>query len=154
MTVGLDVRCAIATSAHYGDMLSVVLGDEGRLVKSWGTLWDKDRTEQAPLVKLVRGLNDMRRNHADLFLDGRMTIPPCEVHAKPIAFDFNTTYYGIRHIETSEVIVSFWENDAGKRLGFATNWKTEPSELTIIRKNGTRETVTVGPCETIELQVK
>ena len=154
MTVGLDVRCAIATSAHYGDMLSVVLGDEGRLVKSWGTPWDKDRTEQAPLVKLVRGLNDMRRNHADLLLDGRMMIPPCEVHAKPVAFDFNTTYYGIRHIETSEVIVSFWENDAGKRLGFATNWKTEPSELTIIRKNGTREAATVGPCETIELQVK
>ena len=50
--------------------------------------------------------------------------------------------------------MSFWENDAGKRLGFATNWKTEPSELTIIRKNGTRKTVTVGPCETIELQVK
>lgn len=83
-----------------------------------------------------------------------MTIPPCEVHAKPVAFDINTTYYGIRHIETSEVIVSFWENDAGKRLGFATNWKTEPSELTIIRKNGTREAATVGPCETIELQVK
>lgn len=152
MTVGLDPRCALAMSFHYGDMLTVVLGRDGRLVRSWGTAWDEDRTEQQPLVDLVRNLNAVRKRHADLLLDGRMIAPPYEVETKPIVFDYDTTYYGIRRIETSEIVTSFWENDAGKRLGFATNWTTEPSDLTLVRKDGTCETFSIPPCETIELR--
>jgi len=154
MSVGLDVRCAIAQSFHYGDMISVVLGKDGALIRSWGTPWAEDDTEQAPLVKLVRGLNDMRKRHGDLLLDGRMTAPPYAVEAKELSDDFDTGCYGVRTIRTSEVVVSFWENDAGKRRGFATNWRTAPSDLTIVRRDGARETVTVGPCETIELQAR
>jgi len=152
MTVGLDVRCALAQSFHYGDMLAVVLGKDGTLIRAWGTPWAEDHTEQAPLVKLVRDLNDMRRRHADLLLEGRMTVPPYKVETKELAFDYDTTWYGVRRIETSEVIVSFWENDAGKRLGFATNWKTEPSEIALVRADGRRETRTVPPCATVELK--
>ena len=154
MSVGLEPRCALAQSFHYGDMMTAVLGDEGRLLGKWGTPWSEDKTEQEPFVKLIRNLNAMRKCHGDLLLDGRMVVPPYAVETKPVAYDVDTKYYGIRHIETSEVIVSFWENDAGKRLGFATNWKTEPSEITIVRGDGSRETRTVPPCGTIELEGK
>ena len=152
MSVGLDPRCALAQSFHYGDMVTAVLGGEGRLLGKWGTPWSEDRTEQEPFVKLLRNLNAVRRKHGDIFLDGRMVVQPYAVETKPVANDVDTKYYGIRHIETSEVIVSFWENDAGKRLGFATNWKTEPSEIVIVRGDGSRETRVVSPCETIELE--
>ncbi|MBQ6329810.1 MAG: hypothetical protein IJI35_12395, partial [Kiritimatiellae bacterium] len=154
MSVGLDPRCALAQSFHYGDMVTAVLGGEGRLLGKWGTPWSEDRTEQEPFVKLLRNLNAVRRKHGDIFLDGRMVVQPYAVETKPVANDVDTKYYGIRHIETSEVIVSFWENDAGKRLGFATNWKTEPSEIVIVRGDGSRETRAVPPCETIELEGK
>ena len=151
MSVGLEPRCALAQSFHYGDMMTAVLGGEGRLLGKWGTPWAEDKTEQEPFVKLIRNLNAMRKKHGDLLLDGRMVVPPYAVETKPVAYDVDTKYYGIRHIETSEVIVSFWENDAGKRLGFATNWKTEPSKIVIKRVDGSRETRTVPPCGTIEL---
>ena len=148
-----EPRCALAQSFHYGDMMTAVLGGEGRLLGKWGTPWSEDKTEQEPFVRLIRNLNAVRKKHGDLLLDGRMVVPPYAVETKPVAYDVDTKYYGIRHIETSEVIVSFWENDAGKRLGFATNWKAEPSEITIVHGDGSRETRTVPPCETIELDV-
>ena len=154
MSVGLEPRCALAQSFHYGDMMTAVLGGEGRLLGKWGTPWSEDKTEQKPFVRLIRNLNAVRRKHGDLLLDGRMIVPPYTVETKPVEYDVDTKYYGIRHIETSEVIVSFWENDADKRLGFATNWKTEPSEITIVHGDGSRETRTVPPCGTIELEGK
>ena len=154
MSVGLDPRCALAQSFHYGDMMTAVLGGEGRLLGKWGTPWDKDKTEQASFVKLIRNLNAVRKRHGDLLLDGRMSVPPYVVETKPIVYDVDTKYYGVRRIETSEVIVSFWENDAGKRLGFATNWKTEASEIVVVRSDGRREVRIVPPCETIEMESK
>ena len=154
MSVGLEPRCALAQSFHYGDMMTAVLGGEGRLLGKWGTPWDEDRTEQVPFVKLIRNLNAVRKKHGDLLLDGRMVVPPYAVETKPVVYDVATKYYGIRRIETSEVIVSFWENDSGKCLGFATNWKTEPSEMVIVRPDGRREAHIVPPCETIELEPK
>ena len=154
MSVGLEPRCALAQSFHYGDMMTAVLGGEGRLLGKWGTPWDEDRTEQVPFVKLIRNLNAVRKKHGDLLLDGRMVVPPYAVETKPVVYDVATKYYGIRRIETSEVIVSFWENDSGKCLGFATNWKTEPSEMVIVRPDGRREARIVPPCETIELEPK
>ena len=63
-------------------------------------------------------------------------------------------YDGIRNEGARrETCVSFREDDAGKRLDFATNWKTEPSEIAIVRGDGRRETRIVPHCETIKLDV-
>ena len=53
--------------------------------------------------------------------------------------------------EVSEVFVSFWENAKGERIGFATNWRREPSDLKITRSDGQTETRRLAPLETIEL---
>jgi hypothetical protein len=52
----------------------------------------------------------------------------------------------------SEVFVSFWENAKGERIGFATNWRREPSNLKIIRDGGQTEVRRLSPLETVELQ--
>ena len=56
--------------------------------------------------------------------------------------------------EVSEVLVSFWENAKGERIGFATNWRRESSDLKITRSNGQTENRHLAPLETIELTVE
>ena len=53
--------------------------------------------------------------------------------------------------EVPGVVTSFWENAEGKRIGFATNWRREPSDLKITRVDGPEETRRLAPLETIEL---
>ena len=54
--------------------------------------------------------------------------------------------------EVSEVLVSFWENAKGERIGFASNWRQEPSNLRITHADGRVETRTLAPLEVIELR--
>ena len=54
-------------------------------------------------------------------------------------------------VETAEVLTSFWENAKGERIGFVSNWRREPSELTITHADGRVEKRTLAPLETIEL---
>ena len=51
----------------------------------------------------------------------------------------------------TDVMVSFWENARGERIGFATNWRREPTDLKIIHVNGPTETRRLASLETIEL---
>ena len=53
--------------------------------------------------------------------------------------------------EVPVVITSFWENAKGERIGFATNWRREPSDFKIIREDGQTEIRRLAPLETIEL---
>ena len=48
----------------------------------------------------------------------------------------------------------FWENARGERIGFASNWRREPSELKITYSDGRVETRTLAPLETIEIKPK
>ena len=53
--------------------------------------------------------------------------------------------------DVPDVMVSFWENARGERIGFATNWRREPTDLKIIHVNGPTETRRLASLETIEL---
>ena len=55
-------------------------------------------------------------------------------------------------VETTEILTSFWENAKGERIGFAANWRREPSELTITYADGRVETRCLAPTEVIELR--
>ena len=54
-------------------------------------------------------------------------------------------------VEVESVVVSFWENSKGERIGFATNWRREPTDLKIAHADGQTETRRLAPLETIEL---
>jgi hypothetical protein len=43
-------------------------------------------------------------------------------------------------------------DEKGERIGFASNWRREPSELKITHADGRVETRTLAPLETIELK--
>jgi hypothetical protein len=50
------------------------------------------------------------------------------------------------------VLTSFWENAKGERIGFASNWRQEPSALKITHRDGRVEIRQLGPLEVIELK--
>ena len=78
-----------------------------------------------------------------------MIRPFVKCESRPAVIDYEGWKSG--RVETTEVLTSFWENMEGKRIGFASNWRREPSELKITRPDGRVETRTLAPLETIEL---
>ena len=73
----------------------------------------------------------------------------CESRSTKLLVRENTQDYSP---DVPEVFVSFWENAKGERVGFATNWRREPSDLKITRADGRTETRRFAPLETIELR--
>ena len=60
--------------------------------------------------------------------------------------------WGKGKVKTHEVLTSFWENAKGERIGFASNWRREPSELKIVHADGRTETRLLAPLETVVLK--
>ena len=138
-------------SFHNGDMLSLVLGPNDGLMTGWGRPWTEAFPEQGALVSLVRRFNCLRKKFTSFLLEGRMVRPPfrCESGKAKIKYA-GWGEYG--EIAVDGVIVSFWENAKGERVGFATNWRREPSDLKVTRPGGQTEILRLAPLETIELQ--
>ena len=138
-------------SFHNGDMLSLVLGADDGLVASWCRPWSEGFAEQDEIVSLVRRMNAVRRKHPSFLLEGRMIRPfvKCESRYADVGYDMWGT---IGRIGDQEVLTSFWENAKGERIGFASNWRRKPSELTITHADGRVETRTLAPLEVIELK--
>ena len=135
---------------HNGDMLSLILGKDDGLVVGWGHMWDEEFAEQGELVSLVGRLNALRRKYPSFLLEGWMVKPfaKCESRSAKLLVYKNTCKYSP---DVPEVFVSFWENAKGERIGFASNWRREPSDLKIICDDGRTEIRRLAPLETIEL---
>ena len=135
---------------HNGDMFSLILGRDSELVAGWGRPWEERFHEQDALVSLVRRLNALRRKHPSFLLEGRMIKPFIKCASQPIKMVYHCWgQEGVAELES--VVVSFWENAKGERIGFATNWRRVPSDLKITRSNGRTETRRLAPLETIEI---
>jgi len=137
-------------SFHNGDMLSLILGPDNGLVAGWGRPWDEKFAEQDALASLVGRFNALRKKHPSFLLEGKMVKPflACTSRSTKLRVTRQTAV----SVEVPEVIVSFWENAKGERLGFATNWRHESSELKISGADGQAEIRRLAPLETIELR--
>ena len=136
----------MAYSFHCGDMMSVVLGADGKLVTSWTTPWSEKVPDQETMVGLVRTFNDLRRKYPQFLYDGRMAVPFAEI-AAPEADDGGPD--SVRRYPS--VLSSFWEDGKGGRIGFLTNWRDVPVSAKICR-DGVCETVEFKPFETKEMK--
>ena len=79
-----------------------------------------------------------------------MVKPPFKCEPPPVKMIY-TCWGETGSIEVPSVLVSFWENAKGGRIGFATNWRRDPSDLKITRADGHEEIRRLAPLETIEL---
>ena len=93
----------------------------------------------------------MRKKHPSFLLEGKMIKPFLKCESRPVKMAYKC-WNATGEADVPGVITSFWENGLGKRIGFATNWRTEPSEIVILRPDGRREKITLGTHETIELR--
>ena len=139
---------------HQGDMLSLILGADDRIVSAWMREWRNDPfPEQDELVPLVKRFNDIRKKHPSFLLEGRMIRPFVKCESRPVTL--SCSLWGVKNsMEVEEVLTSFWENAKGERIGFASNWRREPSELKITYADGRAETRVLAPLETIVLQAR
>lgn len=138
---------------HNGDMLSLVLGADDGLAKAWCRPWSEGFSEQEKLVSLVRRMNSLRKKYPSFLLEGRMVRPFAKCESRLVEIPCRV-WGKNRTIEAREVITSFWENAKGERIGFASNWRREPSELRITRSGGRVETHILAPLEVIELSAE
>lgn len=137
-------------SFHNGDMLSLILGDDNGLVAAWCHPWSEEFPEQEALVSLVKRLNDFRKEYPSFLLEGRMIRPFARCESRPAQVGY--AIWGAEGaVDTTEVLTSFWENAEGERIGFASNWRQEPSGLTVTYPDGRVETHRLTPLETIVL---
>ena len=137
-------------SFHSGDMFSLILGADDGLVTAWCHPWSEKFPEQEALVPLVRRLNDIRKKYTSFLLEGWMIRPFVKCESRPAKVGY--ALWGTKGtVETTEVLTSFWENAKGERIGFASNWRQEPSDLTLTYPDGRVEKRRLAPLEAIEL---
>lgn len=136
---------------HNGDMLSLILGRDNGLVVGWSRSWDEKFSEQNELVSLVRRCNALRKKHPSFLLEGKMVKPFLKCESRPVKMIYNC-WDEKGEAEVPSVVTSFWENAKGERIGFATNWKREPSEFKVTHADGRAEIRRLAPLETIELR--
>ncbi|MBR4651994.1 MAG: hypothetical protein IKO72_01415 [Kiritimatiellae bacterium] len=150
MTKRMDAFWRWTSGFHNGDMFSLVLNDRGEAVCGWPSLWDEPFPERERLVQLIGRLNAIRKKHPSFLLEGRMIRPFVKCESRPAKVEFEGWRSGT--VATVEVLTSFWENAKGERIGFASNWRSDSSDLKITHKDGRVETRRLAPLETIELK--
>ena len=126
-----DPLFRLARSFHYGNMLSVVLGPEGKLAYSWAVEWSRGVPDQEPLIALVRDLNAVRKRYPEFLLEGRMAIPFATFDAAE-----------------DDVLSSFWESMNGDRIGFVTNAGKMPRRIAVRHDDGSESVLSLKGWET------
>ena len=153
MINSMDAYWRWMSGFHNGDMFSLVLNDSGEIVCGWPAPWrNGPLPERDGLVSVLKKLNAIRKKYPSFLLEGKMIRPfvTCESRIASVNFDGWTR----GKVETTEILTSFWENAKGERIGFASNWRREPSELKITYPNGRTQTRILAPLETIELKAE
>ncbi len=146
VAVRMDEHFRWAYSFHCGDMLSAVLGPDGRLVTAWAVPWSEPLPDQDRLIGLIRSLNSLRRRYPEFLLCGRMIRPPFDVDTKMVKVpgDRGNHEYG-------EVLWSYWQDAEGDTKGFITNWQKHPVTIRLSWKDGRIESYEIAPLATIEI---
>ena len=131
----------------FHEWMWLVLGRDGRLATAWGVPWDDAAVaDEEALVRLVRDFCALRRRHPEFLLEGRMTLSFVKCASPATRIE----EAGRTH-EAPDILTSFWEDAAGHRLGFATNWTEKPVPLELSWPDGTRETRLLASRETLVL---
>ncbi|MBQ7574427.1 MAG: hypothetical protein IJT23_09220 [Clostridia bacterium] len=110
-----------------GDMLTVVIDDEGRCIFNWGYHEDGVYPNQDLLAKLIKNLNYWRRGATEKYLHRGAMRRPFEVECDKTKMIGSK---GFDH-EFDSVLTSAWEADGGSVGQFLVNYADEPKTCKI-----------------------
>lgn len=140
-----------------GDMLTVVIDDEGRCIFNWGYHEDNVYPDQDALAKLIKNLNYWRQGSTKKYLHRGVMQKPFEVECTRIQM---IGARGFDH-EVDSVLTSAWEADDGAFGQFLVNYTEDAKtckiklpdneRFALCQKIGEVEKELSGTCEiTIE----
>ncbi len=112
----------VAYSFAAGDMLTVVLGDQGNILWDWGCSWDVPLPDQEKVKTLIRNLNAMRRGPGrDYLRRGRMQQPYPVLGTKDFPFRLKKEWKDWVHHFPS-VLSSRWTLEDGREGQILVNY--------------------------------
>lgn len=133
----------LAYAFNGGEMLSVVMRQNGQICWGASTPWTMKAPEQAPVFKLVKNLNAARKKYSNFLIYGEMIKPEIEVSCRTYVMPGKrrTLYY-------PEVLTSAWRDSDGNKIQFFVNFKTEKTTCKI----GGKDTV-LPPCSVLAINL-
>ena len=137
----LHQRLAYAFTA--GDMLTVVLGDKGKMIWDWGTPWNAPLPDQDSLAILVKNMNGWRKGEGAPFLmTGRMLKPYAVAGTTDVPLRFRN---GGRELAMPSLFTSRWASQDGRDAQFLVNYMGRAQEgILILRGSRNRQAVIRG----------
>ncbi len=124
-------RLAYAFTA--GDMLTVILRGDGKMIWDWGTPWEAETPNQEQIKIFIRNLNRWRTGAGkDFLITGRML--------KPLPFEgaINVpmiTKAGNRNINFPSIFVSNWQLSSNRKAQIFVNYLPYAQEITLPAKS-------------------
>lgn len=106
-----------------GDMLTLVINDEGQITWNWGEKEMPELPNQANVIKLTRNLNSWRRGVGKPFLhEGRMVKPFEIVQPEPIEISTRDGHT----LSCNPIMTTCWKSDNGEIGQILVNYGLEP----------------------------
>lgn len=117
----------IAYSFTAGDMLTLVLRENGKVSWAWGASWEVDPPEQEPIFELVKNLNGMRREYPEYFCYGKMLKPHTVSGTEklPIYRFIGDTLF------VPSVLSARWRAPSGEEAQVLVNWQKNEQTVCI-----------------------
>ncbi|MBO5308528.1 MAG: hypothetical protein J6C40_11040 [Lentisphaeria bacterium] len=123
----------LAWNFAYGNFLSVVLKNGGKIHWNWALPWSKPEPDQEGLCKLMANLAALRRELSENYLAaGRM------LKAPEVICGTNTVYrVHLAPTELPRIISAAWQGIDGKKVTLLVNYNAEDETCTVSGKTVT-----------------
>ncbi|MDR1283843.1 MAG: DUF6259 domain-containing protein [Opitutaceae bacterium] len=141
-------RTAYAFNA--GDLLSVVLKNDGRIHWGWVVKWDFPGPDQESIVTLIRNLNTLRKQYPEFLRFGKMLKPLQPVRS------LSEEEYILKLKRGAEGIDPFlhssWESGDGRRAQIITNFLPRKQTVCLGGNGGRKKSIELEPLNAVVLE--
>ncbi len=108
----------LSCAFHAGDLLALLLKEDGRIHWCWGLEWSEPEPEQESVCTLVRNLNRVRKRYPEFLLYGRMLKPQHRISGG----QWSIFGQGGTEQKVDSFLHSSWQSPAGEVMTYVTNF--------------------------------